>query len=114
MPMIWHYLQKVWIPQLPKPNKIPVNFDFKGILPDWQLGSGSKSLMRQFIFADFNQAFQFMTLCAAFAQEIDHHPDWSNSWNKVSVTLTTHSEHGLTELDISMACAMDQFAKQIL
>ncbi len=93
---------------------IPVNFDFRGTLPDWELGSGSKSLRREFIFADFNQAFQFMTLCAEFAEEIDHHPDWSNSWNKVNVTLTTHSANGLTELDIAMACAMDQFAKKIL
>ena len=93
---------------------IPSNFDFKGTFPDWELSSGAKSLSRQFVFADFNKAFAFMTLCAEFAREIDHHPDWSNSWNKVNVTLTTHSANGLTELDIAMARAMDQFAKQIL
>lgn len=51
-----------------------------------------------------------MTLCAQYAEEIDHHPDWSNSWNKVMVQLTTHSFNGLTELDIAMAKAMDTFA----
>jgi 4a-hydroxytetrahydrobiopterin dehydratase len=55
-----------------------------------------------------------MTLCANFAEELDHHPDWSNTWNRVSVRLSTHSLKALTELDIAMASAMDQFAHQIL
>jgi 4a-hydroxytetrahydrobiopterin dehydratase len=54
-----------------------------------------------------------MTLCAQRAEEIDHHPDWSNSWNKVAVHLSTHSSKGLTALDIEMAKAMDLFALQI-
>jgi 4a-hydroxytetrahydrobiopterin dehydratase len=54
-----------------------------------------------------------MTLCAQYAEEIDHHPDWQNSWNKVVVHLSTHSAKGLTELDIQMAKAMDAFAMQI-
>ena len=54
-----------------------------------------------------------MTLCAQYAEEIDHHPDWSNSWNKVAVHLSTHSSKGLTALDIQMAKAMDIFALQV-
>jgi 4a-hydroxytetrahydrobiopterin dehydratase len=52
-------------------------------------------------------------LCAQYAEEIDHHPDWSNSWNKVAVHLSTHSSKGLTALDIQMAKAMDIFALQV-
>ncbi|HAT39045.1 4a-hydroxytetrahydrobiopterin dehydratase [Polynucleobacter necessarius] len=51
-----------------------------------------------------------MTLCAQHAEELDHHPDWSNSWNKVSVGLTTHSVGTLTKLDIQLAKAMDVIA----
>jgi 4a-hydroxytetrahydrobiopterin dehydratase len=65
------------------------------------------------VFKDFKTAFHFMTLCANFAEEIDHHPDWSNTWNTVSVRLSTHSEKALTELDIAMACAMDRFALEV-
>jgi 4a-hydroxytetrahydrobiopterin dehydratase len=54
-----------------------------------------------------------MTLCAQHAEQIDHHPDWSNSWNKVAVNLSTHSSKGLTELDMQMARAMDLFALQL-
>jgi 4a-hydroxytetrahydrobiopterin dehydratase len=54
-----------------------------------------------------------MTLVAQYAQKIDHHPDWSNSWNKVEVQLSTHSSNGLTALDIQMAQAMDLFALQV-
>ena len=70
-------------------------------------------IWREFVFKDFEQAFQFMTLSAQYAQEIDHHPDWSNSWNRVMVHLTTHSAGGLTQLDMKMAQAMNQFAEQI-
>jgi 4a-hydroxytetrahydrobiopterin dehydratase len=54
-----------------------------------------------------------MTLSAQYAEELDHHPDWSNSWNKVSVELSTHSAGGLTELDIQLAKAMNTFANQV-
>jgi 4a-hydroxytetrahydrobiopterin dehydratase len=51
-----------------------------------------------------------MTLCANLAEELGHHPDWSNSWNKVTVHLSTHSMKALTELDIALASAMDKAA----
>ena len=96
-----------------KPNLLAKDFDFAKILPDWQVNIHTQELERIFVFKDFKSAFEFMTLCADFAEELDHHPDWSNAWNKVSVRLSTHSLKALTELDIAMASAMDQFALQI-
>ena len=96
-----------------KPNLLAKDFDFAKILPDWQVNIHTQELERVFVFKDFKSAFEFMTLCADFAEELDHHPDWSNAWNKVSVRLSTHSLKALTELDIAMASAMDQFALQI-
>lgn len=82
-------------------------------IPLWSLGGSGKAIEREFVFTDFKQAFEFMTLCAEYAEEIDHHPDWSNSWNKVSVSLSTHSAGTLTKLDIQLAKAMDAFASQV-
>ena len=98
----------------PKPKTLPSDFDFVEVLPDWRVNLATQELERTFVFADFKSAFQFMTLCANFAEELDHHPDWSNAWNRVSVCLSTHSVKSLTELDIAMAKAMDQYALQIL
>ena len=92
---------------------LPDDFDFQGSIPLWTLDQSRKTIYREFIFIDFKQAFQFMTLCAQRAEEIDHHPDWSNTWNKVAVNLSTHSSNGLTELDMQMARAMDLFALQL-
>jgi 4a-hydroxytetrahydrobiopterin dehydratase len=99
---------------LSKPNLLAKDFDFATMLPEWQVNLDTQELERVFVFKDFKSAFEFMTLCADFAEELDHHPDWSNAWNKVSVRLSTHSLKALTELDIAMASAMDQFAHQIL
>jgi 4a-hydroxytetrahydrobiopterin dehydratase len=99
---------------LSKPNLLAKDFDFAKVLPEWQVNLDTQELERVFVFKDFKSAFEFMTLCADFAEELDHHPDWSNTWNRVSVRLSTHSLKALTELDISMASAMDQFAHQIL
>jgi 4a-hydroxytetrahydrobiopterin dehydratase len=92
---------------------LPDDFDFQGSIPLWALDQSRKTIYREFIFANFQQAFEFMTLCAQRAEEIDHHPDWSNSWNKVAVHLSTHSSNGLTELDIQLARAMDVFSLQL-
>ncbi|WP_251370886.1 4a-hydroxytetrahydrobiopterin dehydratase [Polynucleobacter sp. Adler-ghost] len=99
---------------MPKPNLLAKDFDFATVLPQWQVHPDTQELERVFVFKDFKSAFEFMTLCADFAEELDHHPDWSNTWNKVSVRLSTHSLRALTELDVAMARAMDQFALQIL
>ena len=82
-------------------------------IPLWTLGVEGKTISQKFVFVNFKQAFEFMTLCAKYADGIDHHPDWSNSWNTVSVTLTTHSVGKLTKLDIGLAKAMDAFASQV-
>lgn len=96
-----------------KPQILANDFDFAKVLPNWCVNLATQELQRTFVFKDFKAAFQFMSLCADFAEELDHHPDWSNTWNKVSVRLSTHSMKALTELDITMATAMDQYALQI-
>ena len=99
---------------MPKPKLIANDFDFEKMLPNWQVNRNTQELTRVFEFRDFKTAFEFMKRCASFAEDLDHHPDWSNSWNRVSVRLSTHSMKALTELDITMASAMDQFAYQVL
>lgn len=89
------------------------SFDVEKEISLWTLDGNRMAIRREFTFAGFKQAFEFMTLCAGYAEEIDHHPDWSNSWNKVSVSLTTHSAKALTKLDIQLAKAMDAFAAQV-
>ena len=64
-------------------------------------------LKKDFKFKNFTTAFEFMSLVAAEADKLDHHPDWCNSYNRVSIALTTHSVGGLTELDFSLAQAIE-------
>jgi 4a-hydroxytetrahydrobiopterin dehydratase len=80
-------------------------------LPEWRYEAAERAIRRDFRFADFGEAFAFMTRSALAAEKADHHPDWSNSWNKVSVALSTHSESGVTGKDIELATAMDGFAR---
>jgi 4a-hydroxytetrahydrobiopterin dehydratase len=77
-------------------------------LPGWRR-EGDK-LRRQFQFADFVAAFSFMTRCALVAEKMDHHPDWSNVWNKVDVTLWSHDAGGITDRDFRLAQAMNAAA----
>ncbi len=72
-------------------------------LPGWSLDAEAAAISRHLEFADFNAAFAFMTRVALIAERRDHHPDWSNSYNVVDVTLTTHDAHGLTMKDIELA-----------
>ena len=97
-----------------KPNLLAKDFNFEKALSEWKVNQDKQELGRTFVFKDFKSAFQFRTLCDNFAEELGHHPDWSNSWNTVSVRLSTHSMKGLTDLDVTMAHAMDQFALEIL
>ncbi|PQV47175.1 4a-hydroxytetrahydrobiopterin dehydratase [Paraburkholderia sp. BL21I4N1] len=76
-------------------------------LHDWQTVAGRDAIQRQFKFADFNEAFGFMTRVAIKAQEMDHHPEWFNVYNKVEITLSTHDANGLTERDIKLATFID-------
>jgi 4a-hydroxytetrahydrobiopterin dehydratase len=96
-----------------KPSRVPSDFDFEKNLPLWKRDASGIAIERSFVFKDFQQAFDFMTLCAKYAEEINHHPDWSNSWNRVNVRLSTHSENALTLLDLELAKAMDSFAIQV-
>lgn len=61
------------------------------------------SLRRDFVFVDFEQAFSFMAAVAAIAESMNHHPDWSNSWNKVSISLRSHDVGKVTERDVELA-----------
>lgn len=76
----------------------------------WTLAEGRDSLQKSFRFKDFNAAFGWMTRVAMEAEKLDHHPEWTNVWNRVEVVLTTHDAKGLTELDLALARAMDRFA----
>ena len=76
-------------------------------LADWTHDPTRDAITRRFTFADFNQAFGFMTRVALLAEKADHHPEWSNVWNRVDVLLTTHDAGGLSTRDIQMAQAID-------
>ena len=79
-------------------------------LPDWQLASSREAITRRFVFVDFDAAFAFMTRCALMAAKMDHHPEWSNVYNRVEVTLATHDANGVTQKDIDLAAIMDGYA----
>jgi 4a-hydroxytetrahydrobiopterin dehydratase len=79
-------------------------------LQGWSLGEDGKSIVRQFKFKTFVQAFGFMTESALAAEKLDHHPEWFNVYSRVDVTLTTHDQDGLTEHDFRLASAMDKAA----
>jgi 4a-hydroxytetrahydrobiopterin dehydratase len=82
-------------------------------LPGWRYDETERALRRDFRFADFSAAFAFMARVALAAEKADHHPDWSNSWNKVAVALSTHSAGGVTAKDVALAGAMDGFAASL-
>lgn len=76
-------------------------------LPDWTHDPERDAITRRFVFKDFNEAFGFMTRVALLADKSDHHPEWSNVWNRVDILLTTHDADGLSIRDIQMAQAID-------
>ncbi|TCR60350.1 4a-hydroxytetrahydrobiopterin dehydratase [Bosea sp. BK604] len=76
-------------------------------LTGWKLAEGREALTKRFVFRDFNEAFGWMTRVALVAEKMDHHPEWSNVYRTVEVTLATHDAGGLTELDVKLARAMD-------
>jgi 4a-hydroxytetrahydrobiopterin dehydratase len=77
-------------------------------LPGWKYEAGAKALIRDFKFRDFSEAFGFMARVALLAQAANHHPDWSNSYNKVSVRLSTHDAGGVTANDAALAAAISK------
>ena len=77
-------------------------------LESWTYDAGTDAISRAFKFKDFSEAFAFMTRVALLAQAADHHPEWSNVYNKVSITLSTHDAGGLTAKDTALAEAIDK------
>jgi 4a-hydroxytetrahydrobiopterin dehydratase len=76
-------------------------------LPDWDYDEARDAISRAFTFNNFGEAFAFMTQVALMAEKADHHPEWSNVYNRVDITLTTHDAGGLSSRDVDMAAAID-------
>lgn len=81
-------------------------------LDGWTLVQDGLAITRSFRFTTFTEAFSFMTEAALLAEKINHHPEWSNVYGRVDVTLTTHATGGLTDLDIRMATTMNRAASR--
>lgn len=79
-------------------------------LPGWRRAEGREAITRTFVFADFSEAFGFMTRAALAAEAMNHHPDWRNVYNRVEVLLTTHDAGGLTAKDFDLARRLDALA----
>lgn len=76
-------------------------------LTGWRVVDGRDAIAKSFRFKDFNQAFAFMTRIAMMAEKMDHHPEWSNVYNRVDITLSSHDAGGLTERDVRLAKFID-------
>ena len=76
-------------------------------LGEWDFDEARDAITRSFLFADFSEAFAFMTRVALLAEVHEHHPEWSNVWNRVDIWLTTHDAGGLSARDTRMAEAID-------
>ena len=75
--------------------------------PDWALARNGAAIGRRFTFADFSAAWAFMSRVALLAETHDHHPEWSNVYNRVDIALTTHDAGGLSARDARLAAAID-------
>ena len=80
------------------------------MLGGWKKTRGRDAIEKTFVFGDFNAAFAWMSRVAMMAEKLDHHPEWSNVYKTVEVTLTTHDAGGLSDLDAKMARFMDKTA----
>ncbi|QXM23588.1 4a-hydroxytetrahydrobiopterin dehydratase [Elioraea tepida] len=76
-------------------------------LPTWRMVEGRDAITRSFRFKDFSEAWGFMARVALLAEAQNHHPEWSNVWNRVEITLTTHDAGGLSARDVALARAID-------
>jgi 4a-hydroxytetrahydrobiopterin dehydratase len=79
-------------------------------LTGWSPAAGRDAIAKSFKFADFNEAWGFMTRVALAAEKMDHHPEWFNVYNRVEIMLSTHDAGGLSERDVRLAHAIDQLA----
>ena len=83
--------------------------ELKSLPGKWQLAEDHKSIHHRYKFKSFAEAWSFMSHVALLAEKMDHHPDWSNSYNKVDITLTSHDAGGLTSKDLELAKAITDF-----
>ena len=86
--------------------------DALGKLTGWKAVDGRDAIAKQFRFEDFNAAFGFMTRVALMADKMDHHPEWSNVYDRVEVLLTTHDADGVTDKDVALARFIDRAAAE--
>lgn len=82
------------------------------VLEAWSVDAARKRLLRTLGFADFVQAFSFMTEVAFLAEASNHHPEWSNVWNRIEIALTTHTADGITKADLNLAAEIDRIASR--
>ena len=80
------------------------------VLEGWAFDQARNGIARRFKFADFSEAFAFMTRVALEAEKADHHPEWSNVWNQVDILLSTHSAGGVTAKDVALAARIEAIA----
>jgi len=80
-------------------------------LHGWSEVSDRDAITKPYHFSDFSEAWGFMSRIALIAEKMDHHPDWTNVWNKVEIALTTHDAGGVSEMDFKLAAAIDKVAK---
>ncbi len=80
------------------------------LLSGWTPAQGRDAIVKTYRFKDFNAAFGFMARAALKAEALDHHPEWTNVYNRVEVLLTTHAAEAVTELDIALAQFLDEAA----
>ena len=76
----------------------------------WSFEEGGKALVRSLRFKDFSEAFEFLTRVALHAEKVDHHPEFTNVWNRVDLRLTSHDSGGVTDRDIELAKAISRLA----
>ena len=86
--------------------------DLMSSLPQWQIDQQKRTISVALKFANFKQAFAFMTEVAMHAERLDHHPDWSNSYHRLDIALSTHDVKGLTILDHQLAMAITDAASR--
>lgn len=96
-----------------KLSNTDINKELSSNLDGWSLLKDREAIFKKFEFKDFNEAFSFMTRVGLIAEKLDHHPEWFNVYNRVEVTLATHTCNGVSPLDIELANKMNQFAKQL-
>ncbi len=101
-----HARGRPWLPKLTADARKQALAKLTG----WSEVQGRDAITKTYVFKDFNAAFGFMTRAALVAEKLDHHPEWFNVYKTVEVTLSTHDAGGLTELDVTLAQAMNALA----